>query len=88
MKNSKMITWTDPIEYDGAVYRRRIVHIRGFGDRIVAGESLQKKLLTANGTHVSDEAQAIDEEIFFYIDDKYLNCGDIQLANYVEKQVA
>jgi RNase H-fold protein (predicted Holliday junction resolvase) len=88
MKNSKMITWTDPVQFNGETYARRVIHVNGFGDRIIAGTSLQEELLTEDGTYVSAEAQLIDEEIFFYIEDKYLNCSDMQLAKYVLKQVA
>lgn len=88
MKNSKMITWTDPVQFNGETYTRRVIHVNGFGDRIIAGTSLQEELLTEDGSYVSVEAQLIDEEIFFYIEDKYLNCSDMQLAKYVLKQVA
>ena len=88
MKNSKGITWVDPVTFNGETYTRRIVHVKGFGDRVIAGETLQKVLLTEDGNYVSEEAQAIDQNIFFYVEDKYLNFTDTQLADFVASQVA
>ena len=85
--NKNHITGLDTIEFNGKVYPTRTIYIKGFGMRTIAGESLEDALLV-NGSHVSDEAKGIDESYFFTVDDKYLNCGDKQLAAYVERQVA
>lgn len=86
--NKKWITDLDSIEFNGKEYPIRRVYIKTFGRvRTVAGESLNE-LLMNDGRYVSEEAERVDLQICQFVEDKYLSCGDEQLAAYIERQVA
>ena len=82
-----MIRGLETIEYNGEEYIGRRIKVKSFGERLIAGESLEKKLLDEKGNYVSDEARQVDEGIFFYVEDKWLNGDDKQLAAKVRKEV-
>ncbi len=82
-------TCVNLIAFDGKNYRTRTVNVKGFDKVTVAGNSLERKLLSVDGgRYVSPEAQAIDEEIFFYVPDAKLLQTDAMLSAYVRKEVA
>ena len=92
MKNTSKISCIEYIIFNGVRNSIRRVNIKGFGEKCIAGESLQNMLLNpkdgAESPYLSDEAREIDEGIFFYVEDKYLNSTDIALAAKVEKELA
>ncbi len=86
--NKEWISDLDSIEFNGREYPIRRVYVKTFGGvRTIAGESLEE-LLMKDGRYVSEEAERVDLQICQYVEDKYLNCGDKQLARHVERQVA
>ena len=87
MRNTEHISEPTNITFNGKIYSIRTVNIKGFGDENIATESLQNVLLV-NDSYVSDEARQIDESIFFFVEDKYINLDDKKLAEYVEKNVS
>lgn len=85
--NKEWITGLDSMEYDGKAYTIRTIYLKGIGMRNIAGESL-KEAVYPNEEYPSAEAKAVDKAIDFYVEDKYLSCGDKQLAAYCEKEGA
>ena len=74
------------ITFQGYEYPTREIEIREFGDVTIATKSLSEALIPSDlGHYVSDEARAIDEEIFFFVDDEDINSKD--LKKIVEKEV-
>ena len=71
MKNTDQISSMEIITFEGQKYKTRYIHVKGFGDVTVATESLVHELIK-DDKYTSSEAQAIDEGIFFYVEDKYL----------------
>lgn len=61
----------DTITFDGVKYPVRIIHLEEFGVQIVSAESLEDKLLD-DGEFVSEEAMAVDSQIFFHIPDEII----------------
>lgn len=59
------------MEFQKTLYPVKTVFIKGYGERLIAGESLEGALLK-DGQYVSSEARLVDEEIFFYVPDKFL----------------
>ncbi len=92
MKNSIKISNLEKVTFNGEEYSTRIVHIKGYGDRRIAGLGLQGKLIKSEDdtefAYTSEDAKEIDETIFFYVEDKYLNFGDDKLAAHVEANIA
>ena len=87
MKNKKWISCLNSVTFNGKEYPVRDINVRTFGQRTIAGESLEEALINNKDRYVSEEAKAIDEQIFFFVEDKWLNCGDEQLAAHVEREV-
>ncbi len=77
------------ITYEDKKYPTRTVVVPEFGERVISTETLQDKLLGANGDYVSDMARAIDEEIFFYVPDELIKTASTaELTDYVTKNVS
>ena len=88
MVNTNKISCIETISFQDKIYRTRIVNVKGFGESRIATESLQDALLS-DGEYVSENARIIDEDIFFYVEDKYIHCDDQTiLAANVYKNVA
>ena len=86
MGNKNYMTEMTDVELNNKLYTTRIVNIADYGDRRIAGESLQDAIFV-NGKYASDIAKVFDESIFFYVPDEYLQKSDIELAEYVESQL-
>lgn len=87
MVNTNKISRLETIQFQGKIYKTRIVNVKGFGERRIATESLQDALLS-DGKYVSENAKIIDENIFFYVEDKYIHFDDKALAANIYKNVA
>ena len=87
MVNKNKISCLETIPFQGNIYKTRIVNVKGFGEERIATEKLQDVLLS-EGKYVSENARIIDEAIFFYVEDKYINLDDKALAEHVYKNVA
>ncbi len=75
------------ITFNGQDFKTRVVTIIGWGDERIAGEGLQKKLFDESGHYVSGEARAVDEKVFFFVEDQYLDKSDEELAAHVNKSL-
>ncbi len=75
------------VHFNGKLYPTRVVEIKGYGKRRIAGERLEEALFE-NDQYVSDEAREIDSTVFFFVKDSYLGClDDKALAKKVEKEL-
>lgn len=82
-----MINVKNEITFENVVYPTICLNIKGFGWSTIAQKSLQEKLLV-NDEYVSEEAQYIDEQIFFYVEDSVFNrYSPDELQKYVERNV-
>ena len=86
MRNTDHITEWIELEFKGKTYPARKVHIKSFGDRYVATESLEHELMV-DDEYVSEEAKELDEKIFFYVKDGIISFDDKRLAAHVEKNI-
>ena len=79
------IEYRETVMFDGKAYNTRSVCIKEFGYETIASETLEEKLLN-DGAYVSEEAQEVDEGIFFYVPDAILNgYTGKELSKYVEQ---
>ena len=58
------------------------------GQQLISVDSLDVALMTKDGCYVSEEARAIDEEMFFYVPDKMIDAEENILIQYVKDMVA
>ncbi len=75
----------DTITYKGKEYPIIEVEIKKYGVRQIATESLENVLLTEDGIYADDEARAIDESIFFFVEDEYIFKTPSEIAEIVYK---
>lgn len=75
------------IKFNGKEYPTRQLNIPNFGEKLVSVESLEKSLYDAEGFYVSDEANEVDEKIFFYVPDDVIDDDDESLAEFIEEVV-
>ena len=75
------------VVFGGKKYRTVEVFIPDYGYRKIAPESLQKALFNEDDEAVSEAAVAIDEEIFFYVDDDILNGDAKVIRDFVDKNL-
>ncbi len=84
-ENKNWISGLHTIPFQGKEYKLRDVYVKGFGLQTIGGYSLLA-VLYPNDEYPSEEAENIDNLIDYYVEDKYLSCGDKQLASKVEKE--
>lgn len=78
----------DDVTFAGKNYVIRHVEVKGFGIEPIASKALENELLK-DDEYVSEEARAIDEEIFFYVEDSVFNRYTYgELSAYVSRNVA
>ena len=58
------------------------------GQQLISVDSLDVALMTKDGCYVSEEARAIDEEVFFYVPEKMIDAEENILIQYVKDMVA
>jgi len=78
----------ESISFDKKTYKGRSLDIKGWGHYLIASTSLQKKLLDEDGDYRSEEAQIIDEQIFFFIPLNHYKFSDKELEKQILKTVS
>ena len=75
----------DSITFNGIKYPIQFVHLEGFGVRIIGVESLEDELMEY-GEFVSEEAMAVDSQIFFYVPDEIIEDGE-KVMSYLNRHI-
>ena len=79
------------LRFDGKEYPTRLIALdmpAFTGDQLISVDSLDVALMTRDGCYVSEEAQAIDEEVFFYVPESMIDADEQTLMQYVREMVA
>ncbi|WP_041914294.1 hypothetical protein [Selenomonas ruminantium] len=79
------------LKFDGKEYPTRLIalDIPDYrGEQLLSVNQLDVALMTRGGCYVSEEARAIDEEVFFYVPDKMIDAEENILIQYVKDMVA
>ena len=71
------------VEYEGREYPSRILSVPGIGLVKVSTELLASRLIGDDGLPVSDEAERIDDGIFFYVGDDLISEPDSNIAKHI-----
>ena len=72
----------DSITFRGEEFPVREIFLPEDGWVLIATQDLEDRLISDNGEYVSKEAQSVDEEIFFYVED-----AEALMADDLEDQV-
>ncbi len=82
----------DYIEYKGKKYPVFYLELESdtdawSGESMVATEALMKEIIGDNGLPVDREAEAIDEEIFFYIPDEVAGWKEEDIVEFINENL-
>lgn len=58
-----------------------------FGNRTIGIKKLNSVLMNENGGYVSDEARAIDENIFYFVEERHLFLNEKSLVSKIIAQL-
>ncbi|MDC9714502.1 MAG: hypothetical protein PSN36_01570 [Gammaproteobacteria bacterium] len=58
-----------------------------FGSRTIGIKKLNSVLMNENGGYVSDEARAIDENIFYFVEERHLFLNEKSLVSKIIAQL-
>ncbi|HEY8690711.1 MAG TPA: hypothetical protein VIM07_15855 [Chitinophagaceae bacterium] len=76
----------ETIEFQKKQYRIREINLPKFGEVLISTTSLNDVLLK-NGNYVSNEASTIDEQIFYFVNEREINFSDKKLINLITTEV-
>jgi hypothetical protein len=54
-----------------------------FGEMRISVQSLNEQLTTSDGQYVSDEAQGVDEHIFYFVEDEFIQKHENELIEKI-----
>lgn len=74
------------IEFEGRRYPTVIVNL-SFGDRKISNTDLNERLLTTDGSYVSEKARIIDESIFYFVEDRMLRFCENELSKLILSEI-
>lgn len=77
----------DTITFQGNEYIIRIIDTEEYGTVQVATTNLADALLPEGIDHVSDEAEDIDNGIFFYVEEDEINLPEEELISLIEESI-
>jgi hypothetical protein len=75
------------IVFQKSEYPIREVKIPNFGNVIVSTINLSDKLLNKGYCYVSEKAQLIDEQIFYYVDLEQMKLSDKEIAKIILSEI-
>ena len=77
----------DEIIFQNKKFKLREIELPEIGNVLISTDTLNQVLLDKNLNYVSNEANAIDEHIYFFVDDKEIELPDTELLNLLIKEV-
>ena len=77
----------DIINFNNKEYKVREVELPELGNVLISTNSLNESLLNKCGAYVSDEAIAVDENIFYFVNDIEIELSDQQLMNLLTEEI-
>ena len=85
--NTKRMT----INFNGEEYPARLINVdipNFSGKRLISIDRLDVALMTKDGCYVSEEARAIDEDVFLYVPESIIVADEKTLVQYVKEMAA
>ena len=68
-------------------FKIREIQLPEFGNVLITTDSLNKLLLTEEGNYISSDAEAIDEKIFYFVEDNEIELGEKELIKVIDSQL-
>jgi hypothetical protein len=76
----------DTIKFQNKEYRIREIELPGLGIVLISTTNLSDALMNNGSDYVSDVAQNIDEEIYFFVEENEIEMDEVDLANLICQQ--
>ncbi len=76
----------DTIKFQNKEYRIREIELPGLGIVLISTTNLSDALMNNRSDYVSDVAQNIDEEIYFFVEENEIEMDEVDLANLICQQ--
>ncbi len=77
----------DNIEFQNREFKVREIELPEFGIVRISITSLNELLLNKDGSYSSKEAEAVDEKIFYFVEDNEIEQSDEELIKVVLSEV-
>jgi hypothetical protein len=77
----------DKIEFQNKEYKVREIELPEFGNVLISTNSLNELLLNEDGSYTSEEAIAVDERIFYFVEENEIEFSDEKLKNLIILEV-
>lgn len=74
------------IKFNGKEFLSIIVSLP-FGERKISSSKLNESLMNNEGNYVSEEARLIDENIFYFVEDKVLHSRENEIINTILSEI-
>lgn len=75
------------ITFEGVEYKIRGVRLPSVGFVEVSTLSLENALLDEDGIYISNEAQEIDESLFYYVEENEIDLPEAEIIELLEKVI-
>lgn len=72
------------LKFQNTEYKIRKIETPELGNVLISTISLNTSLLNNGSAYVSKEAQQIDEEIYFFVEDNEMELQDTELINLIK----
>ena len=77
----------DTIEFQNREFKVREIELPEFGIVHISTNSLNDLLLNEDGSYTSNEAEEVDEKIFYFVEDNEIELSDEELIKVVTSEV-
>lgn len=76
----------DTLKFKNKEYRLREIELPELGKVLISTTGLNNALMNNGSSYVSEEAKSIDEEIYFFVEDKEIELQSAQLISLITLQ--
>ncbi|MFN8436685.1 MAG: hypothetical protein U0V72_03510 [Cytophagales bacterium] len=76
------------IKFQNVEYKVREIELPQLGNVFISTSTLNDALMNNGNDYVSEEAQSIDENIFYYIEESEIELNEADLIKLVSQQTA
>ena len=75
------------IQFNNRDFRVKEIELPEFGNVLISTNTLNKLLLKEDGSYVSDEAEAVDEKIFYFVEDNEIELSQEEIILIVNSEL-
>jgi len=77
----------DTIKFETKTFKIREIDLPKFGNVVISTTTLNQLLMNDDGGYTSNEAEMVDEQIFYFVDENELEYEQGKLIKLVSRQL-